>query len=433
MLFLMILLIKLQLANPNTKTFTEGFIGTYQANDLPDPVLKLLSESLITIDSTGRPKPKLIEGWEVNSDATIFKFKLKSNLKWADGSPILAKDLEFNIPDVEVTYLDDRTIQFKLNSSFSPFPTILNRPVFKKGTILLGTGPYKVLEIEKSRIFITKLNLELINRQNLPNLIIRFYPNEKTVQTAFALGEIQAIYGLNEIDNLPSYNKMKVEKKVSYSKIAAIFYNTQDKLLSSRSIRQALSFQTPQIMGVTIADSLFPPNSWAFVKPQKDYLSNKEEANAALERAKSNVPKELLQEEIVLTVTPTLENQGKEIVNAWKELGLKVSLRVESGIPQNFQALLIVQNIPADPDQYSLWHSTQEKTNISKYNSKRADKDLEDGRKALNEEERKEKYADLQKVILEDAPATFLYFPTLNVIFLEKTKPMVDKILPLQI
>lgn len=420
--------------NFGAKYLSEGFIGTYQTGDLPDPTLKLLSSSLVSIDSAGKPKPNLIAGWEVNSDATIFKFKLKDNLKWSDNTPISAQDLEFNISDVDVSFPDNKTIQFKLNSSFSPFPTLLSKPVFKKGSLLLGVGPYKLTKIEKSRIFITKLILEPIDpNKKLPNLIIRFYPNEKIAQTAFQLGEIQSLFGINDMHFFANYPQVKLIQKESFSRIVAIFYNTTDKVLSNRSLRQALSFQAPEIKGETIAETYLSPNSWAFQKPDKDFLDNPDEAKAALQRAKTNIPEDLLQKEIILTTTPTLENVGRQVINVWQGLGIKATLRVESGIPQNFQALLITQSIPPDPDQYSLWHSTQTKTNLSKYDSKRADKDLEDARKTLSEEERKDKYADFQKVLLEDSPATFLYFPKISVVSLKKAEGFLNKVLPLQI
>ena len=100
---------------------------------------------------------------------------------------------------------------------------------------------------------------------------------------------------------------------------------------------------------------------------------------------------------------------------------------------QNFQALLITQKIPSDPDQYSLWHSTQSETNISKFSSPRVDKDLEDGRKISDLETRKQKYQDFQKVLLDHAPATFLYFPKYKVIYLKKIEIDLMKILDLQI
>ena len=113
-------------------------------------------------------------------------------------------------------------------------------------------------------------------------------------------------------------------------------------------------------------------------------------------------------------------------------MGFDTKLRIETGIPQNFQALLITQSIPTDPDQYFLWHATQTKTNLTKYDSKRVDKDLEDGRKIITEEDRKQKYFDFQKTLLEDAPAAFLYFPKYNIVYLKKVESLLDKVLNIQ-
>ena len=68
-------------------------------------------------------------------------------------------------------------------------------------------------------------------------------------------------------------------------------------------------------------------------------------------------------------------------------------------------------DIPKDPDQYVLWHSTQP-TNISKYKNPRIDKLLEDGRVELNQETRKKIYLDFQRFLVEDSPAIFLYHPS---------------------
>ena len=66
--------------------------------------------------------------------------------------------------------------------------------------------------------------------------------------------------------------------------------------------------------------------------------------------------------------------------------------------------------LPHDPDQYALWHSGQT-NNISKYKSMRIDKLLEDGRSITDAEKRVNIYSDFQKYLIDDSPATFVYFP----------------------
>ncbi len=294
----------------------------------------------------------------------------------------------------------------------------------------MGVGPYKVVKVEKSRIFITKITLQP-NDPNLPVVYARFYPNEKVAVTGFELGEVEVLSELSNPKAIPQNPLTGLKQKTDYSKIVTILFQTTDSLLRNRSLRQALAFEAPKIPGEESANNPYPPNFWAYNSDAKKYLANPEEAEAALERAKSSIPDDQLHAEIILTATPNLEQAGRAVIGAWKKLGFDSKLRVESGIPQNFQALLITQSIPIDPDQYFLWHATQIKTNLTKYDSKRADKDLEDGRKIITEEERKLKYFDFQKTLLEDAPAIFLYFPEYNTVYLKKVEPLLDKILSL--
>lgn len=403
-----------------------GLIGTYQEHDLPFEVTSLVSEGLVKVDERQHIRPNLVSGWEVSNDATRFKFKLK-DIKWVDGTAVKSQDLEFGIPNVTVSYPDDKTIQFNLKESYSPFPSLLTKPIIKKGT-MLGTGPFQIIQIEKSRIFITKVILKPILSLDLPVLTIRFYPNEKTATTGFNLGEVEALAG---ISNPKLFNQVEVRQKVDYGKIVTIIYNTKDALLGgkNRSLRQALSFITRPVKDEEEADNPYPKTSWAYDNQAKKYLGKAEEAGAALDRARAQMSDEQLKSEILLTSTPNLSEIGKNVVDVWKSLGLNAKLRVESGIPQNFQALLITQSIPSDPDQYFLWHATQSKTNLSKLDSKRVDKDLEDGRKIISEEDRQNKYFDFQKALLEEAPATFLYFPKYNLIFLKKKGGLLNPLL----
>lgn len=413
----------------NTNSITIGLVGTFQEHDLPEEVTGLLSRGLVKEDSSGRITGKLVSGWETNNDATQFRFKLKDNLKWSDNTEIKSKDLVFAIPDVEVSFPDEKNIQFNLKEAYSPLPGLLTKPILKKNT-LLGTGPYRIKKIEKSRIFITKIIL-FSPDPKLPMVTIRFYPSEKTAITGFNLGEVQVLMGLVNTKAFVNNPRIFLKQKTDYSKIVTVLLNTKDTNLANRSFRQALSFAAPKIAGEMEANNPYPPFLWAYNADSKKYLSNTKEAKNALERAKSNLPEETLTDELILTATPNLEDVGNKTVSAWKDLGLNARQRIESGIPQNFQALLITQSIPIDPDQYFLWHATQTKTNLTRYDSKRADKDLEDGRKLIPEEDRKAKYFDFQRTLLEDAPAIFLYFPKYNIVYLKKSEKLLNKILSL--
>ncbi len=94
---------------------------------------------------------------------------------------------------------------------------------------------------------------------------------------------------------------------------------------------------------------------------------------------------------------------------AWP-VPVKVEVKIINSIESDFQAILIAQQIPLDPDQHALWHSTQD-TNISRYSELKIDKLLEDGRKISDFDKRQEIYQDFQRFLVEDSPAIFLQHP----------------------
>lgn len=406
---------------------SEGLIGVYSQSTLPITVTHLLSEPLVKLDAVGKPQANLVSGWQVNSNATVYSFKLKGDLYWNDGSKVKSSDIKFNLPDVEVSYPDDKTLEFKLADSFSPFPTLLTTPIFKHNS-LVGLGKYRIVHQEQSKSLVIKLVLTPIKKyQELPPVVVRFYPDEKTAMVAFDLGEVDSVVGVSGTD-ASVQPSAKISLIPSFTKLVAIFYNTKDPILSDKNIRKALGAAAPKLEGVERAKTPIPASSWAFNSDLKDNLGDKDVAKSYLQKVQSGKDST-----IALTTIPALADQGEKIIQAWKEIGINAVLRIESGIPQNFQALLAAEPIPLDPDQYALWHSTQGKTNISKYSSPRVDKDLEDGRKTGDMETRKEKYLDFQKVLQDDSPATFLYFPKTKVIFRRKVENILNQVTSLQL
>lgn len=403
---------------------SQGFIGVYQENNLPAPIATLLSSPLVSLDKSGRPEPNLVSGWQVNNNATVYTFKLREGIFWNDGTSLKSSDINFLLPDVSVSYPDERTLEFKLNDSFSPFPTLLTVPLFKNSS-LTGVGKFKVVDKEVKNGLITKLRVRA-HDLSLPTLVVKFYPDEKLAKIAFQKGEIQSLIGVNDTGELQNETSVRVKKIESFSKVTAVFYNLKDKSLSDKNLRVALGLAIPAIAEENRAKSPIPPDSWAYNSSVKDSIGNEELAKSYLAKARGELS------QIVLTTSPYFAAIAETVVESWKKIGISAMVRIESGLPQNFQALLTSQPIPQDPDQYALWHSTQAKTNISKYSAARVDRDLEDGRRSTDLKIRKERYLDFQKVLIDDAPATFLFFPKVNVLYRKNIEEQLFKIINLQ-
>lgn len=408
---------------------SEGIVGVYNNNNLPVSVTSLLSDSLFTLDKNGSPSARLVESINANQENTVFNITLKKGLMWNDGTKVESSDIKINLPDIEVSYPDERTISFKLADSFSPFLSLLTSPILKPGT-LIGLGKYKVVSEEVNRGHISKLVLQSVEKnscKNYPNISIRFYQDEQTIETAFMLGEIDAMLSISDTSNFTKQPNVIVKKIQNYNKLIAVFYNIKDPILD-KNYRKALNYSLNPIPNEDEAKTSIPSISWAYNTELKDIHGDVASAKIFLNKVETGKDKP-----VTLTTSPLLENLAQRIIDDWKKIGVNAIVRTESGNPQNFQALLTTVSIPHDPDQYALWHSTQTNTNISKYSSPRIDKDLEDGRKIADPEKRKEKYWDFQKVLQDDVPATFLYFPKINIIYRQKIENNLNKILPNQI
>ena len=181
--------------------------------------------------------------------------------------------------------------------------------------------------------------------------------------------------------------------------------------MGEKSLRQALSYAIDKDkLGDLRAISPISIDSWAYNPQVKPYTYDLEKAKGIIADYKKTAKVDTVN--IDLTVPPILLTQGESIAKDWEAVGVKVNLQVVSNVPNEYQAFLAIFDIPEDPDQYSIWHSTQTATNITKYQNPRIDKLLEDGRSQIDLSDRKKTYLDFQRFLVEDSPAVFLYYPT---------------------
>lgn len=383
-----------------------GMIGRVSAGNLPPQVSSLISYGLTKIAADGKPEPDLALSWKTNEDGTEYTFKIDTSRKWSDQTPVRAGDLGISIENVETEIQGDDIIIFKLVDPYAPFPALVSRPEFK--TDLTGLGPGKVIGIKRNGEFIDQLIVQKSDNQKIK---FRFYSTSSDLITAFKLGEVDEIWGLTSLAAVPKWSEIEISQKLNFGIYSAVFFNTGDNYLADKSFRQALVYAIPNKQsGERRALSPISPLSFAYNPGVKPYETN-------LKTAGDLIGESLGEEEaptLELTTTLPFLERAEEIAAAWTQIGVKTTVKVATIIPQNFQALLVGQERPADPDQYSLWHSTQ-KSNITHYSSPKVDKLLEDGRRlpvgeagTMDENKRLEIYRDFQRFLVEDSPAAFL-------------------------
>ena len=387
-------------------TESVGYSGTYSLQTLPRDILKEISYGLTTVNDKGEILPGAAEKWTVSKDK-VYTFKLKKGIKFHNGKELTSENIGFQFENVTQKAIDKYTIQYTLKDPYSPFLVSVSRPIFGKN--LQGIGKFKVEDVDLNGGFVRSITLADRSKKDSKRKIY-FYPTQKALGVAFMLGEISKGYGFTNVNidgvDLSKWKKIKKEEYTNYESLVAIFYNSNDSVLSNKKLRQALNYSLPEKLDVgERAFGPIPPTSIYFSQSPTYRISDLELSKTLLSTIKGGV-----KEKIVISTTDEYEHVAKRVQKAWEKLGIKSEISVVQGVPTDFQVFIYPMKLPLDPDQYVLWHSDQV-NNITHYKNLRIDKLLEDGRKISDIEKRKEIYADFQKYLTDDVPASFLYFP----------------------
>jgi len=387
-------------------TIRIGVTGRYSISNLPISILNKIGNGLTKLDTEGNVEPDLASTWETPDKGKTWIFTLKEGVVWQDGKKVTSQDILYQFSDVVVERPNPKTIIFKLQTSYSAFPYIVSRPVFKSG--LLGTGEYKVNKISLNGSVINKLEIQ--NKNNI-SYVYKFYPTEEKTKLSFELGQVDQIGDIFNPEPFNSWSRIKLSPSVDTLRYVAVFFNTQDKLLADKSVRQALSYaiNKANFMGERAIGPI-SANSWAYNPQIKPYNFDQAKAKSMINDFKT--ASKINEITINLMTTPVLLKQAESIQKDWSAVGVIVNLQVITQIPSEYQAFLAISDTNSDPDQYSVWHSTQSTTNITHYQDPRIDKLLEDGRSEINQTIRRKIYLDFQRFLIEDSPAAFLYYPT---------------------
>ncbi len=396
-----------------------GIAGIYSRrdlpNNLPDIIQAQASHGLTKISPKGEVLPDLAKSWEIKDDGKMFIFYLRPDIYFSDGQIFDSSSINYNFEDVAVERPTKQVIVFKLKDKYSPFlVTLANHKVFKKNYV--GVSEYKISEVNTNGEFIR--SIDLFSKKDRKKVSYVFYDTQEALKNAYALGEVTSIVDINNVDymgkvNLANFKNTSTSKNINYNKIVTIFFNNSDPLLSDKKVRKALAYSLPD--SFPDGRKTYTPyrQEYWFNSGAENYQKDLEYANLLLSQSDASKGGSL---KIELQTLSQYKSLAERISKEWKKIGINTKIEVVDGVPTSYQAFLGELPVLKDPDQYTLWHTGQG-SNITNYKNLRIDKLLEDGRRTYKLEDRKKIYADFQKYLLEDMPATFLFFPytyTLN-------------------
>lgn len=444
-------------------------------NQVDKDIQALVFEKFINIDTHGEVGKGIATSWAVSKDGKIYDFTIDTSHKWQDGESLTVDDIIFTfevakslageysmdtvgsvMQEVEIVKITDDKVRFVLsetNSTFFEAVSVYIIPEHILGDVSLGdfyynsfarypigSGPYKVYRSEPNVVYLSASDYFRVNPK-IETFIYRLYPDYDSMEAAFRNGVLDAVGGIDggSMEFADEYSGYNAYEMTVYSRIRMLFFNLRKEKLESDSVRVALNYITDKDALLEKANISGEPEygpiyegSWAY---GEDVVKYGYEPGKAVELFKSagytkSEDSGYYESEDGKILSFTLSYYDSELnnrlVNAlkdlWKDEGVVLNLEPrtytqlsqETIATRDYEILLYEIETTVDPDQYNLWHSLRIEypaLNLSGYSYERVDILLEEARKTLDKDVRKEKYNLFQKYLTQDAPVLFLYHP----------------------
>jgi peptide/nickel transport system substrate-binding protein len=312
------------------------------------------------------------------------------------------------------------------------------------GARAIGTGPFMVESISSDRAVVTlRRNPFAAPAPHLDRMVFRGYNSLEGAVAAVAGGVADGVGGVLSsteaklldrtdisVHDLPGFSFTSVfldlDPKHPYFSNAAV-----RRALNQAIDRKALVREVLRGGGDPQTTSL-PPSEWAYSATAAARVSyDPGAAQRALDEAGWTMPVQGLYRsqagvDFIVDLVAADAYPYRDVARVLQRqlavvgIGVRVSIVPATQLVTKYlgartyqMALANLDNGP-DPDQFSFWHSSERAYPLNFSDLPRQsfiDKDLEDGRAAVTLADRTSAYAELQNLLVDAAPALFLYSP----------------------
>ena len=429
--------------------------------------------TLIKYDENLNHAPELASQWIISDDQKTITFKLKENLFWADGTPLTSDDVLFTWrlvtdPNTRTPYASDyllvkdaqtpnkQTFTVTYEQNYAPALDtwaslqILPKHVLKDEDINntffsrkpTGSGYYQLDQWINGQQVTLKRNKNSTQGQALIEKLTSSIIPDTSSQFLELIADNIDLMNINPIQYqrvFPSREDLK-QKIGLYKELGNGYtylgFNLKQAPFNDPKVRQAMNYAINKEeiikgvllgLGEAIASPYKPGTRWNNESlspypydPSKALALLKEagyERNPAGILVKDGKPFEF---EILTNQNKQREMTAVLVQRRLKEIGIDVKIRVlewASFINRfiktgDFKAVVLGWSLSLDPDQFNIWHSSQQgpgQFNFVGYENPRVDELLELGRRELDNDKREEIYHEFSKLLLEDSPIVYLY------------------------
>ncbi|MGQ0441987.1 MAG: peptide-binding protein [Methylophilaceae bacterium] len=450
-----------------------GLISMIAGESASSAVTANIFNKLLKYDKNLDLEGELAKSWHVSVDQKTITFKLKPNLKWADGKPLTSADVIFTWQAVtnektaspyasdyqlvkKVETPDAHTFSVTYEQAYAPaldswaglqiLPKHLLEGKDLRTTEFtrnpVGSHYYKLDSwAHGENLKLSRNPSAVLGQAKIDKLVTRIIP-DNSAQFLELMADNIDLMGLDPIKYsriIPArpdlQHKLALYKELG-NNYTYLGFNLKHKPFDDVRVRRALNYAIDKQeiidgvllgLGEPVASPYKPGTRWS--NPELNpYPYNPAKAKALLKEAgfADTNSDGILEREGKPFTFEIITNQNKEreksavlIQRRLKEIGVEVNIRaiewasfisrfIKTG---DFDVVLLGWGLGLDPDQYNIWHSSQQSPgqfNFIGYNNPAIDKLLEQGRLELNPDKRMRIYHEFARVLLDDSPIVYL-------------------------
>lgn len=412
---------------------------------------------------------KLAESWEVSPDGRKATFKLREGVKSNWGNPFTAKDVKwtwdrkFNLkgqglfqtavlglhsPD-QVKIEGDHAVSFNLEK---PNPLILKQQCNLANPIYDGTkcaevggkddpwavqflksesagfGPYRLKQLMRGQQAVFEARDDYWgDKPAMKRVIMKEVPTSSSRLSLLQGGAVDIAQFLQprEVQSLKGSTTVTVDA-VNSSYMIWLELNAAIRPFDNADVRRAFNFAIPQDEIVRtiyygLADKQTAPMPYIYPMADQSFFAYEQNLEKAKELlGKAGLPKGFSVPLSYNAGDPTQEPIALLIQTAMRKIGVEITLeKLPAGVfyeavTKRQKPVIFYLDSPWTPDPgYSMYLYFNQKSYVdySNYKNDAVDRLITEGLETLDDKVRLEKYKQVQKILMDEAPWGFLAYP----------------------
>lgn len=425
-----------------------------------------IHDPLVRMDAQGNIYPALAEKWEMSEDGLEYRFYLRKDVKFQDGSPLTASDVKFSLDRAkskptakrmtsfmdEIEVINDNEIKLTLKypcAGALKYLSLANNCIVSEKILNeigedeyknnpCGTGPFKFEKWDQGDKLVLSANKDYyLGAPKIDRLIIKTIKESTTASIALENGEVDAIIGVPEImkQNILDNPKLDFLETPGIS-FWTITFNTQLAPFDNKLVRRAIymAIDPQEIVDVAldgqglVADIAIHPNSYGYVDDVKRHEYNIEKAKELLKEA--GYPDGLSTQ--IYVREDFTQKIGQVLQQQLSKIGIKLEVVVmERGAwladiregkltmyPMGLGDLILDAEIPLSTFDSAGIGST----NYSRFSNAEYDSLIAELVREIDAEKRKEIIRKMLLIEKEETPRVPLFFQISNIAFNKEFK-----------